>query len=177
MWTIRAEREGDEAAIEALVTAGFGPGRFAKSAYRLREGVAPEKGLSFVAEQGPGGDLLGSVRFWPVAISGRPSLLLGPLAVKPGFHGQGIGLGLMKAGIEAAKRLGHESIVLVGDEPYYARAGFARLKPGQINFPGPVDKERILGLHLRGLGLDTLAGNVERARIDIPVSAQAAPLG
>lgn len=177
MWKIRAERAGDEAAIEALVTAGFGPGRFAKSAYRLREGVNPEGKLSLVAEEEESGQLLGSVRFWPIAISGRSSLLLGPLAVRPGFHGQGIGLGLMKAGIEAAKALGHESIILVGDEPYYARAGFKRLKPGQIHFPGPVDQDRILGIHLKGGSLEDLAGNAERAHIDIPVSAQAAPLG
>ena len=35
--------------IEALNAASFGPGRFAKSAYRLREGVNPVAGLSFVA--------------------------------------------------------------------------------------------------------------------------------
>lgn len=175
MWKIRPEREGDGAEVEALVHAGFGPGRFAKSAYRLREGVAAAAGLSFVAEEG--GVLLGSVRFWPIAISGRPSLLLGPLAVKPGFHGKGIGLALMNAGIDAARSLGHESIILVGDEPYYARAGFAKLKPGQVNFPGAVDRNRILGLMLNGGSLDSLEGNAERARIDIPVSAQGAPLG
>jgi predicted N-acetyltransferase YhbS len=177
MWKIRAERLEDDAAIEALVNAGFGPGRFAKSAYRLREGVAPEATLSFVAEDETSGVLLGSVRFWPIAISGHPALLLGPLAVGPGFHGQGIGLGLMKAGLDAARALGHESVILVGDEPYYARAGFARLKPGQVNLPGPADPDRILGLNLQGGSLDGLAGKAERARIDIPVSAPAAPLG
>jgi predicted N-acetyltransferase YhbS len=177
MWKIRAEREGDEAAVEALADAGFGPGRYAKSAYRLREGVAPERKLSFVAEEETSGELLGSVRFWPIAISGRPSLLLGPLAVRPGFHGQGIGLNLMKTGLDAAKALGYQSVILVGDEPYYARAGFKRLNPGQVIFPGPVDKERILGIHLQGGSLDDVAGKAERARIDIPVSAQGASLG
>jgi len=177
MWEIRAERKGDEAEIEALVDAGFGPGRFAKTAYRLREGVKPEAGLSFVAEEVSSQFLLGAVRFWPILVSERPSLLLGPLAVKPELRGQGIGLALMRKGLETARQIGHRSVILVGDEPYYARVGFARLKPGQVRFPGPVDQNRVLGIALNGGSLDSLTGVAERARIDIAVSAQAAPLG
>ena len=39
-WTIRAERGEDAPLVEALNQTAFGPGRFAKSAYRLREGVS-----------------------------------------------------------------------------------------------------------------------------------------
>ncbi len=49
MWDIREEQVSDRAAIDALVARSFGPGRYAKSAYRLREGVDPEAGLSYVA--------------------------------------------------------------------------------------------------------------------------------
>jgi predicted N-acetyltransferase YhbS len=177
MWEIRAERDGDEAQIEALVEAGFGPGRYAKTTYRLREGVKPAAGLSFVAEDFPSHVLLGSVRFWPVKVSGRPSLLLGPLAVKPQLRGQGIGVALMQKGLLTAQRLGHDSVILVGDEPYYARAGFTRLKPGQVRFPGPVDQNRVLGLALKEGALDLLSGEAQRGQIDAGVSAQAAPLG
>ena len=176
MWEIRAERETDEAAIEAIVTSGFGPGRFAKTAYRLREGVAPLSDLSFVAESMDTRTLLGSVRFWPIAAGGKPLLLLGPLAVKPQLRGRGIGIALMQRGLDAARAAGHGSVILVGDEPYYARVGFRRLKPGQLRFPGPVDPDRILGLALKDGALDSLIGEIERARIDMPVSAQAAPL-
>jgi predicted N-acetyltransferase YhbS len=176
MWDIRAERKDDEAVIEALVTLGFGPGRFAKTAYRLREGVAPVSSLCFVAEGAEDHALLGSVRFWPILVGGRQALLLGPLAVKPELRGQGIGIALMQRGLDAARRGGHDSVILVGDEPYYARVGFTRLKPGQVRFPGPVDQNRVLGLALKGGALDSLSGEIERARIDIPVSAHAAPL-
>ena len=176
MWRIRAERAGDGAAIDVLVDLGFGPGRFAKTAYRLREGVLPEQRLSFVAERETDGVLLGSVRFWPVAVGARLSLLLGPLAVKPELRGQGIGIGLMHRGLEEARRLGYETVILIGDEPYYARVGFLRLKQGQVRFPGPVDPDRVLGLALKDGALDSLIGDVKRARIDDPVSAQAAPL-
>ena len=40
-WQIRLEAPADAARVEALNAESFGPGRFAKSAYRLREGVAP----------------------------------------------------------------------------------------------------------------------------------------
>jgi predicted N-acetyltransferase YhbS len=177
MWNIRAECEGDAEAIDILVDEGFGPGRIAKSAYRLREGVNPDARLSFVAEHKETGALLGAVRFWPLSVEGQACLLLGPLAVKPDLRGRGIGIGLMQRGIEEARAFGYGSIILVGDEPYYARVGFAKLKRGQVRFPGPVDPDRILGLALKPNALDSLSGDIKRARIDIPVSAQATPLG
>ncbi len=79
MFNLRPERPDDGPAIEALLDTAFGPGRFAKTAYRLREGVAPVDGLSFVAEED--GALIGSIRYWPVSIGGRPALMLGPIAV------------------------------------------------------------------------------------------------
>ena len=176
MWEIRAERGGDEAAVDAIVNLSFGPGRFAKTSYRLREGVAPLAQLSFVAESTKDRALLGSVRFWPVAVGGEPSLLLGPLAVKPELRGQGIGIALMQRGLNAARAAGMPSVILVGDEPYYARVGFQRLKPGRLRFPGPVDPNRVLGLALKDGALDSLAGDVKRARIDVAVSAHGAPL-
>jgi len=174
-WEIRPERPDDAEAVEALVAQVFGPGRFAKSAYRLREGVDPENGLSLVAVEG--GELRGSVRFWPICIGEESALLLGPLAVQSDQRGRGIGIALMQGGIEEAKRLGHRAIVLVGDPPYYARVGFAPLPPNSIKFPGPVDRGRILGLALAEGVLEQLKGQVARARIDHPVCAPAAPLG
>jgi predicted N-acetyltransferase YhbS len=174
-WEIRAERPEEAEAVEALVAQVFGPGRFVKSAYRLREGVDPEKDLSFVAMEC--GELRGSVRFWPIYIGEQSALLLGPLAVQPDQRGRGIGIGLMQAGIEEAKRLGHSAIVLVGDPPYYARVGFTPLPPNSVKFPGPVDRGRILGLALAEGALEQLKGQVARARIDHPVCAAGAPLG
>jgi predicted N-acetyltransferase YhbS len=174
-WEIRPERPADAPLVAALNEASFGPGRFAKSAYRLREGVDPVAGLSFVAmEQG---ELRGSIRFWPVAIGMEKSLLLGPLAVQCDQRGRGIGIALMKRGIEEARAQGHASIILVGDEPYYVRVGFATLPPGRLRFPGPVDQARILGQSLKPNVLLTLAGEVRRARIDHPVCADGAEVG
>ena len=74
------ERPRDNAAVEEMNEAAFGPERQQKIVYRLREGVAPVPELSFVAVED--GALLGSVRFWPVSVGGHEELLLGPLAVR-----------------------------------------------------------------------------------------------
>ncbi|MGH6872242.1 MAG: GNAT family N-acetyltransferase [Rhizomicrobium sp.] len=177
-WSIRAETPDDAAAIGALLDRGFGPGRYAKSAYRLREGVHPVAALSFVAHEN--GTLRGSVRFWPVAIgqdsNSANALLLGPLAVETAQRGRGIGVALMETGIAAARGAGWPAIVLVGDEPYYARVGFAKLAPGRVRFPGPVDQSRILGLSLTPGALLTLTGEIRRPHLDDVVCAAGAGL-
>jgi len=175
MWVIRPEDEKDESFIEALVAASFGPGRYAKSAYRLREGVRAEPGLSFVAIED--GILRGSVRFWPVFVGASPALLLGPLAVQNGQRGRGIGIALMNRGIEEAGTRGHRAIILVGDLPYYSRVGFGQLTRGSVRFPGPVDPARVLGLALEQGALADLSGPVRRARIDDAVVADAVAWG
>jgi predicted N-acetyltransferase YhbS len=173
-WDIRAERPEDAPLVDALNASSFGPGRFARAAFRLREGVAPERNLSFVAvEQG---QLRGSVRFWPVVVGTQVALMLGPLAVQSDQRGRGIGIALMVRGLEEAKALGHSAVILVGDLPYYARAGFTSVKPGRIRFPGPVDPARILGVALQDGALDDLEGDVKRAQIDEPNCADGAPL-
>jgi predicted N-acetyltransferase YhbS len=174
-WTIRPEAASDAAAIEALNEASFGPGRFAKSAYRLREGVAPVAALGLVAVGD--GALLGSVRFWPISVGGHQELLLGPLAVRGDQRGKGIGVALMQAGIERAKQGAWRGILLVGDEPYYAKVGFSRLPPNRVSFPGPVDQNRILGLSLKGGEMLSLTGQIRRAAIDEPNCADGAALG
>jgi predicted N-acetyltransferase YhbS len=174
-WTIRLEMPEDAARVEALNAESFGPGRFAKSAYRLREGVDPITALGFVAVEGA--VLRGSVRFWPIRVGGHEELLLGPLAVKSDQRGRGIGIALMQAGIAAAQAGPWRGILLVGDEPYYAKVGFSRLPPGRVGFPGPVDQNRILGLSLKGGEMLTLSGQIRRAAIDHPVTAAGAAVG
>jgi predicted N-acetyltransferase YhbS len=174
MWEIRAEESVDASIIDALVARSFGPGRYAKSAWRLREGVAAESGLGFVAIED--GVLKGSVRFWPIAVGDGRALLLGPLAVETKERGRGMGLALMQRGIDEARALGHRAILLVGDVPYYSRVGFAAVPDGRVTFPGPVDPARILALGLSDGAFDSLKGAIRRARIDDSVCADGAPV-
>lgn len=144
--TIRHELPADSAAIERLHARAFGPGRFARTAFRLREGVPADAGLSFAAHVGT--FLVGSVMVTPVLAAGHGALMLGPLTVDPAFDGRGIGAALMNRAIEAARAAGHDLILLVGDEPYYARFGFGPVPPGRLALPGPADPARFLALEL-----------------------------
>jgi predicted N-acetyltransferase YhbS len=140
-----AQAQTDVAAIETLLDLAFGLGRMTKTSYRLREGNRPIEGLSFVARD-PELGVIGAISFWPLKISknGIDALLLGPLAVHPDRQNIGIGRALMRKGIGKATALGHRLVILVGDEPYYARVGFARVPEGRIIMPGPVDPARLL---------------------------------
>lgn len=149
-FVIEPQKLGDAAFIEAMLDASFGIGRRVKTSYRLREREEAAEGLSFVTRDAAG-VLVGAISFWHLRI-GRdrvPALLLGPLAVHPDHQGQGIGLALMKHGLDAARAMGHGLVILVGDAPYYARVGFEPVPQGQMMMPGPVDLRRLLALELK----------------------------
>ena len=149
-------------AIEKLHERGFGPGRFARSAFRLREGAATLPGLSFIARVGT--LLVGSVRLSPIRIGNTPAILLGPLAVDPAFTNRGIGSALLEAGLDAAKTQGHKLVLLVGDEPFYGRLGFKRVPYKQVTLPGPVDPDRVLICELQPGAFEGVAGESEADR-------------
>lgn len=144
---IRPETAELDPAIEALSASSFGPGRFARAAFRLREGVAHEPGLSYVAvmEDAMGREsLAGSIRLTKISIRELPALLLGPLIVEPRHKSMGIGRELMNRALFAARHRGERFVILVGDEPYYRRFGFKTVPHGQITLPGPADPARTL---------------------------------
>lgn len=160
----RTERPEDTALIEHLLDRAFGPGRFAKTAYRLREGTAFIPELSFAAWEN--GVMRGSIRYWPIEIgeTRAQALLLGPLAVDPEHRGRGIALELMQLSLRKAAELGHTIVVLVGDEPYYARVGFAAVTAQALRMPGPVDRSRLLALELAPDALKGVSGQIHKAR-------------
>ena len=139
---IRFEAPEDDTAIDLIHVAAFGPGRFARTAFRLREGVSPDPSLSFTAWAD--GRLVGSVRLTPITMGKAPALLLGPLAVLPEFKNRGTGKSLVAHAVTTAQQTGHKLVLLVGDEPYYGPLGFRRVPHGSVVLPGPVDPDRIL---------------------------------
>jgi predicted N-acetyltransferase YhbS len=140
-----AERPEDAGAVERLVLAAFGPGRFAKAAERLREGRTPLLHLSFVAWDG--GRLVGVARQWAVKVGETPAILFGPIAVEPAYRNHGLGGALTERACAAAADAGHGLIVLVGDMPLFGPHGFA-IGP-RVAMPGPVDQRRVLIRALR----------------------------
>jgi predicted N-acetyltransferase YhbS len=157
-FTILRETPGDAAAIERLNERTFGPGRYAKSAYRLREGIRHNLDLSFTAWVST--LLVGSVRLSPIRIGETRALLLGPLTVEPPFRERGIGYTLIERALAAAKDKDYRLVVLVGDEPYYGKSGFKRVPRGRATMPGPVDPARLLVCELDAGAFDGVAGAI-----------------
>jgi predicted N-acetyltransferase YhbS len=167
---VELEHPQDTKAVEALVTRVFGPGRFAKTAERLREKNQALKDMCFVVrspkkdiELEP--DLIGSVRLWPIKLLSdggqEPEVsklaFLGPIAVDPLFQGHGLGRALVEAGLRAAFEAEYIAVILVGTPSYFEKFGFVSDEHVYLN--GPVDPKRILvsynsdykGQPLRGL--------------------------
>ena len=139
------EQAQDGSAVNALIAQAFGPGRFAKTAERLREGRQAVPGLSYVARQG--GGIVGCVLLWPIRIGETPALFLGPFAVDAGHRDKGLGIALIRHACDGAAAAGHRLVLLIGDAPYFARAGFEVAKG--VIMPGPVDPRRTLLRALR----------------------------
>jgi predicted N-acetyltransferase YhbS len=147
MTEIRDEIASDIPAREVLLDRCLGERRTAKSSERLREGRLPAQGLALTAERD--GVVVGTVRLWHVEAGGVPALLLGPLAVAPDLQGEGLGKAIMREAIWRAACRGHGAILLVGDAAYYERFGFSADLTRDLAMPGPVERERFLGLGLR----------------------------
>jgi len=144
---VRAERADDIDKLRSLAARAFGPGRFARTAHRIREAGRPVEGLSLCACVD--GEFAGSIRFTAVTIGGEEgALLLGPLMVEERWVGKGAGRALVTRGHELARDAGYALVLLVGDLPYYERFGFAPVPPGQVTMPGPVDRARLLAAEL-----------------------------
>lgn len=153
---IRSETLDDIDEIEALNAAAFGPGRFAKTAYRIRERATRIDALCFTGWLN--GKMIASIRFSQVKIGESSGLLLGPIIVDPSHANQGFGMSLIRRGVETARSMGHAWIILVGDAPYYEKAGFSKVTRGRIDFPGPVDPERIMVRELVSGSLESVSG-------------------
>jgi len=137
----------------------FGPGRYARTAYRVREGSPAISSYCRVAVDGD--RIIAAVGFTSIGVGGTGgALLLGPLAVDPEFAGQGYGRALIAEALDEAKKTGVRLVVLVGDEPYYGRFGFRPVPPGQITLPGPVDPRRVLAAELSEGALASYRGVV-----------------
>jgi predicted N-acetyltransferase YhbS len=159
--SIQVEAPDDAVAIERLHERTFGPGRYAKTAYRLREQVDRIRELSFTARIGT--LLIGSVWLSPIRIGETGALLLGPVTVEPAFRDRGVGQALIERALAEAKNKGHRLVILVGDEAYYEKSGFKRIPRGRAIMPGPVDPARLLLAELADGAFDGVTGPIRPA--------------
>lgn len=141
--TARLATPEDDEWIEALQALCFGPGRFARAAFRVRERFPIDPTLSLIAEIE--GKPVSSVLMTPISLSGVDGYLLGPLATVPAYRGKGAARLLVQEVTRLAlNRDEGKFVLLVGDPPYYGPLGFFPTQPGAIVFPGPVDPTRVL---------------------------------
>jgi len=159
--TYLPEAPAHDPEIDAINEEAFGPGRFARAAYRIREGGPHERALSFVAVDDD--IVVASVRMTRIVAGEGQALMLGPLAVRPAYKNLGIGRRLVAMALESAAKAGAAAVVLVGDEPYYGPLGFTRIPRGQVTMPRPVDYDRVLAHEIAPGAVAALAGMVHHA--------------
>lgn len=148
---VLSETPADRAEAQALVLAAFGPGRFAKTAERLRESATMAAG--FIARDGHRS--VGSVRLWSITIDSLDALFLGPIAVAEEARRGGLGAALVGACIGEARQRSVAGVLLVGDLPYFSRFGFQPAP--DVRLPGPADPRRVLWLTITNMAPKGLA--------------------
>lgn len=136
------EDASHDAIIELINEEAFGPGRHTRAAARIREQGPHDRALSFICADN--GKTIASVRMTPVMAGDVRGHMLGPLAVRPSHKNLGIGRELVRIAIDAARRKGSEAVILIGDPPYYMPLGFEKVVYDALDFPGPVDPNRVL---------------------------------
>nr|WP_298926363.1 N-acetyltransferase [uncultured Erythrobacter sp.] len=152
----------EPAMIEELLDRAFGADRHARTAYRIRAGMEWLDALSFAAIDADE-MLVGTIQCSPIALIDNdarpvPMIMVGPVAVVPERQGEGFGMGLMAAMLDAEARMaanGSPSFpqVLIGDEDYYGRWGFNANATSGWRCPGPYEQHRLLA---RGAALSAM---------------------
>jgi putative acetyltransferase len=122
---VRPAEPGDEAGIKAVHLAAFPTAAEADLVEALiREGDAL---VSLVAEGG--GEVAGHVLMSRMRVDGGGrcwrALGLGPVGVKPGYQGAGIGAALIEGALAIARATGEELAFVLGEPEYYERFGFS----------------------------------------------------
>ncbi len=151
-------------AVEHLLDAAFGPDRFGRTAYRIREGTAAIPALSFALVED--GSLIGTIQCWPVALRTKegtayPLVMVGPVAVRPDLQRGGHGRALMAHMLEAAEAHADGALMMIGDPEYYGRFfGFSADATGAWDLPGPYEKRRLLARSVNGHDLPVDAGMI-----------------
>ena len=83
------------------------------------------------------------------------------MAVIPEYQRKGIESKLIKKGIEKAKELGFDSIIVLGHEDYYPKFGFERASKWNIRCPFEVPDEAFMAIELTEKALEGKAGTVK----------------
>ena len=147
---IRKEVKADIQFISDITRGAFQDNPHRNNAEHLIINALREDGaltVSLVAEVH--GQVIGHVAFSPVMISDGTQgwYGLGPMAVLPAFHGQGVGSALARNGLEEIRAMGAKGCVVLGDPDFFGRFGFV-VNPNLVFEDAPL--EHCLSLLLNG---------------------------
>ena len=163
MLTIRAEKNGDYAAVYEVHSLAFSRPNEAKLVETVRESVNFIPQLSLVAVKVD--KVVGHLLFSPLVIQTKtneiPALVLAPLAVHPEFQKQGIGLELVRQGLNVCVELGHKAVIVIGHPTYYPRFGFSPARARGLKAPFPVPDEAFMVLELVPGILNRISGVIK----------------
>ncbi|AXB44038.1 GNAT family N-acetyltransferase [Amycolatopsis albispora] len=148
LWKTRPETPEDRAAIHAVNAAAFPTAEEADLVDALR--ADPEAwidGLSMVAETADG-EIVGYALLTRCQVGGEPALALAPCAVRPDHQRTGAGSAAIRAGLDAARRLGENLVVVLGHPEYYPRFGFTPASGFGVRASFEVPDEALMALSL-----------------------------
>ena len=159
---IRPEIESDYQKIYKLHHLAFGQEDESKivDKIRLGENYIPELSLIMEIDN----QIIGHILFSKIKIKGLKkfeTLALAPMAVLPIFQRKGIGSQLVRAGLEIAKALGFDSIIVLGHKDYYPQFGFQPASHWNIKCPFEVPDEVFMAIELQPDALVDKTGMVE----------------
>lgn len=161
---IRTEKEADFAEIARVHDEAFQRTAEAALVEKIRKSDTYIPELSFVAVDGD--KIVGHVLFSIVEIdcgggSKKKVLALAPLAVHPAHQRHGVGSKLTRHGIDRARALGWDAIIVLGQPSYYPRFGFRQAYDFAIESPFPLnDPGAFMVLELKEDALSECSGLV-----------------
>lgn len=163
---IREEIPQDYDAVYKIHELAFKQANEADLVNALRKSTAFIPGLSLVAIQHQA--IVGHILFTNILIKNSSvlhgSLALAPVSVCPDYQHQGIGSVLIRAGLQKARDLGYDSVIVLGHEHYYPKFGFLPAAGWQIKAPFEVPSAAFMALELKPGGLKGVNGTVEYAK-------------
>lgn len=159
---VRKEDKKDYKNIYKLNKSAFGQENESRLVEKIRNGSNFIPELSLIADID--GKIVGHILFSRVKIIKDPIfeiLALAPMAVLPEFQGKGVGSKLIKQGMEKAKELGFDSVIVLGHKDYYQRFGFKKASIWNIKCPFEVPDEAFMAVELIDGVLESKAGTVK----------------
>ncbi|WP_435405149.1 GNAT family N-acetyltransferase [Mycolicibacterium houstonense] len=149
VWRTRAERPEDIRRIHAVNAAAFPTELEADLVDALRQDpTAWIDGLSTVTLDSSG-SIVGYALLTRCTVGGQPALALGPCAVAPEAQRSGAGSAAIRAGLEQARRMGENLVVVLGHAEYYPRFGFEPASRLGITAPFEAPDQNFLALALQ----------------------------